>query len=286
MRSKVDTIRTACRADLPEIRALWKECFGDSDDYLDRYFRHPQSLEHLFVYEQHGVSGMMTLIPCLAGREGGSQPVLYLFALAVRPDRQGNGIGGGLMRFAEQYARREGYGGIGLVMQHAGLTHYYREKGYTPASQLGRLKLQDLSGDGDRVASLSVQAYLSIRRRFLAERNSFRFIPRLEAWNIETELTGGAVALRIREGDADLAAICAVNGGTLYVRELCLPVESNQGVIYRAVGSLAAYAKCRNVRLRLPWQEGGVPERYLMAKALTEAAKDVFGDIYANLLWD
>ncbi len=71
----------------------------------------------------------------LEGRPG---PAYYLEAFTTKRQYQGQGVGGGLLRWAEAYSRERGiaYLRLDCWAENPGLTGYYERSGYTPCGEM------------------------------------------------------------------------------------------------------------------------------------------------------
>ncbi len=101
-------IRRAEAADLPAIEAIVARAY---EKYVERLGRRPSPMDddyaakvergEALVWDEGGVAGVLVLIP--------APTHILIENVAVEPDRQGEGIGGALLEFAEARAR-----GLGL----------------------------------------------------------------------------------------------------------------------------------------------------------------------------
>ena len=129
-------IRAAAAGDLSAIERIVASAYGHYvarigkqpgpmlDDYAARIRRH----EAWVLVDGHEIAGLLVLIA--------EADHLLLDNVAVDPERQGRGVGRRLMGFAEQEARRRGYGEVRLythAMMHENVAMYprlgYRETG-------------------------------------------------------------------------------------------------------------------------------------------------------------
>ena len=105
------TVRKCTRADAPELTRLWAETFGDSERLIGEFFRLLSGMGVGLLAEGDGallgaayaVTGLELIAP---GRE--KQSCGYLYAVAVKPEARGNGIGAALSRACADMARELG----------------------------------------------------------------------------------------------------------------------------------------------------------------------------------
>jgi len=126
------TIRTATPEDKPHIEDLARDAY---QAYVPRIGREPAPMRddygalisagQVFVAEEGGqILGVLVLKD-----EPGT---LLLDNVAVRPEAQGRGCGGSLIRFAEAEARRRGFSSIRLYTNEAMIENilYYGRLGF------------------------------------------------------------------------------------------------------------------------------------------------------------
>jgi len=127
--------RTATAADIPGLKALWKQAFGDEDRFIDAFFDKLFRPEGCVMIEDEGRPiSMAHLIPCtLIFREGMEVerfPALYLYGMATDEDHRGKGLGLMLLSFAKGYAGAMGFEAIALLPADEGLFRFYKKAGY------------------------------------------------------------------------------------------------------------------------------------------------------------
>lgn len=127
-------LETARPGDLPALRALWKTCFGDADDYVNLYFEHAFRPERVFVLRKETRPLAMAISFPLCWRlERQALPGAYLYAVCTAPEARGNGYFRALLRFAEQRLEQAGCAFVCLRPGSAALWDTYGRMGYLPA---------------------------------------------------------------------------------------------------------------------------------------------------------
>lgn len=116
-----------------QLQELWKEAFGDSDTYLDLFFRSVYEEKNTFVHtEGESIVSALYLIPYEMVLDGKRVYAAYLYALATKPEYQNRGIMGGLIRRAQEVSKERGYAFTFLVPAEESLISYYSRFGYQP----------------------------------------------------------------------------------------------------------------------------------------------------------
>ena len=86
-------MRLAVIKDIPQIRTIWKICFGDVDEYLDYYFAQLFDVNNtlLYVCDEKAVA-MLQMLPAYIQLDDAQKPVQYIFAAATLPEYRKRGI--------------------------------------------------------------------------------------------------------------------------------------------------------------------------------------------------
>lgn len=112
---------------LPQLRALWKEAFGDTDDFLHGFFATAFTPDHSLCILENGnvAAALYWLDGSLA-----EQKIAYIYAVATAKAMQGKGLCRRLMDAAHAVLAQAGYSGAILVPGDAGLAGMYEKMGY------------------------------------------------------------------------------------------------------------------------------------------------------------
>lgn len=116
---------------LQQLRMLWQEAFGDTEDYLDGFFYHVFSSDRcrcVTVGDQ--VTAALYWLDCRANQ----RPMAYLYAIATAKSHRGKGLCRALMADTHSLLQDLGYAGCLLVPGHHGLFRMYRDMGYAVCS--------------------------------------------------------------------------------------------------------------------------------------------------------
>ena len=118
---------------IPGLRKLWKEAFGDSDAFLDLFFANgfsPDRCRCMADGEEIAAVCYWFDIRC----EG--QKFAYVYAVATAKASRGQGLCRKLLADCAELLKEQGYAGILLVPQDEGLIRMYGGMGYLPATGL------------------------------------------------------------------------------------------------------------------------------------------------------
>ena len=132
--------RPSAKEDIPQLKALWKQAFGDEDSFIDAFFEDLYRPERCVLIEDEGrVLSMAYLLPCTLvwkGEGGGSEGLLesadcaYLYGMCTDEAYRGRGLGLMLLSFAKGYMGAMGCEAIALLPADEGLFGFYRKAGY------------------------------------------------------------------------------------------------------------------------------------------------------------
>ena len=120
-------IKSPKAADMPGLRELWKEAFGDTDEFLDRFWHTAYSPERCrCIQTEDKIVAALYWFDC----ECRGKRVAYLYAVATAPEFRGQGFCKKLMEQTHIQLKAAGYSGAVLVPGSQTLFSYYRRLGY------------------------------------------------------------------------------------------------------------------------------------------------------------
>lgn len=139
--------------DIPALRRLWQQAFGDSDAFLDGFFATGFAPERCrCVYLEDNLAAALYWFDC----HWQGKKAAYLYAVATEASLQGRGLCRALMEDTHRYLQSAGYAGAALVPGSRELFSLYDKLGYrgfcpmqtlTVAAGETPLPLQELKGD-------------------------------------------------------------------------------------------------------------------------------------------
>ncbi len=120
-------IRTPEPTDLPMLKILWQEAFGDTLEFINTFFETAFDCSRCFCAVDNGfVTAALYWFDC----KYHDQPVAYLYAIATAKAYQGQGICHRLMEHTHKHLQNTGYIGAVLVPGSASLFDFYKDMGY------------------------------------------------------------------------------------------------------------------------------------------------------------
>lgn len=148
---------------IPALRSIWKQAFGDSDAFLDDFFKTGFAYDRCWcVFQEQEPVAAVYLFAC----QWQGNPVAYLYALAVEKAHQKQGLSRLLLSDVQAKLRHAGY--VGAIMEPAteDLRQYYGRLGYRRFG--GRKCLVfTAGGPSEPVTQLAELAYGLERKKYL-----------------------------------------------------------------------------------------------------------------------
>jgi len=132
--------RPSLPSDTPVLTKLWKEVFGDTEDYIHRFLVH-FGIDAGYVCETDcKIVAMAFALPTvlnfplnsppLKGIGDGLNTLKYIYACATHPEYRGKGIMGNLLAIIYEEACKENAAGIFLQAARPSLINYYKRLGF------------------------------------------------------------------------------------------------------------------------------------------------------------
>ncbi|MGM9613928.1 MAG: GNAT family N-acetyltransferase [Oscillospiraceae bacterium] len=242
-----DRIRSWKKEDRPQLRALWKLAFGDSDEYIDCFFKKFLRKDACVVAEADGkVVSAMYILP------GGTfNPYRenrltagYTYALATLPEYRGQGIGRAVYRAASDRALETADAAAVLPAERSLYPFYENASGAKPLSYVreARLTRDTLSGTApcDAVPVPALR-YAGMREELLGRMPHVTFP--MEFFDL-MEVTGMEFFVLANS----LAAVETDDGGVCHIRELLAPGED----VLRSVAGISRKCPAGEYIVRTP----------------------------------
>lgn len=156
-------ISTPLVSQIPSLRNLWKEAFGDSDAFLDIFFKtafHPKRCR--CITENDDVLAALYWFDC----ELNEHSIAYIYAVATTISHRGKGLCQQLMADTHQHLAEQGYESTILVPGNPGLFDFYKKIGYQPCTTIRKFECE---ANTEELLLLPVtkEEYASLRKSLL-----------------------------------------------------------------------------------------------------------------------
>lgn len=229
---------------VPSLRALWKDAFGDTDDFLDVFFSTAYSPDRCLTVTENDIPvASLYWFDCVCH----GSPIAYLYAVATARSHRGQGLCRTLMEDTQEHLEKRGYAGSILVPSDAGLFGMYRKMGYSVDVPISTVTVAPSSGRV-RLEVIDKERYAALRRRYL---------PLGAVIQEGVNLDFLATQCHFYAGD-DFLLTCHLQNGTLHGAELLGNVDRAQAItatlgakaaIFRTVGNQSPFALYRPITL-------------------------------------
>lgn len=150
---------------IPQLRTVWKDSFGDTDEFLDSFFSTGFSPSHcrcLTVEDRVAAVLYWFDVSCKGKR------MAYLYAVATAPAFREQGLCRRLMKDTHAHLSLRGYSGILLVPDGEALSRMYAGLGYIPCTTIHEF----VCAAGDMpipMHRIDREEYARLRRIYLPE---------------------------------------------------------------------------------------------------------------------
>ena len=245
---------------MPQLISLWQEAFGDTAEEALFYFQHRHKQQNMFVFEIGSeISGMLSMLPVHLHSPKQIIQARYVFAVATKKTRRGQGISTRLLEAAHQKMQAEGSSASILVPAEPSLFEFYGKRGYKTGFQVDQvhLKAGEISSRGvkGRLKRCCADKYLSIRNDVY--KSSQMFV----RWDLDalqfirhSVMASGGAMFSISIGKRQAAAVCEARGDFIRVTELACSKDMWQ----QAMALIHQHFQSEKYQLRM--QEGSLPE--------------------------
>ena len=145
------------------LRALWRQAFGDTEEFLDQFFSTGFSPRHCRCAMENGqLAAALYWFDC----EFDGRKLAYLYAIATDAVFQNRGVCRALMADTHTLLKAHGYSGTLLVPGAASLGAFYGSRGYRWATGL-REFFCTAAPEPVSVQSIDADEYARLRREVL-----------------------------------------------------------------------------------------------------------------------
>lgn len=151
-------------ADIPGLRRLWQEAFGDPDSFLDKFFSLGFSPDRCRCIREAGkIAAALYWFDCVWKEK----KVAYIYAVATDAALRGRGLCRRLLEDTHRHLKCLGYAGAVLVPGEEGLFSLYEKFGYTsfcPGKKVTVFAERPINAE-----PLSPEEYHLLRESFLGD---------------------------------------------------------------------------------------------------------------------
>ncbi len=237
-------IKSPQQADIPSLRRLWQEAFGDTDEFLDLFFTHGFSPERCrFVEEKGNTAAVLYWFDC----EWNSRKIAYIYAVATAKAHRGKGLCHKLMEHTHKHLKSKDYAGVILVPGSASLFKFYESMGYKTSCCVHEFTCS-AAEKKTPLSNISKEKFSTLRRTFLAENSVIQENENLDFLSSYASFyMGEDVILAAYKDNGNL--VCAeILGNTAKAPQIVSALDCEKGT-FRTCGDSKPFA------MYLPLQE-------------------------------
>ena len=145
---------------IPQLRQLWQEAFGDTDTFLDLFFSSAYDPQRcLCITQEETVVAAAYWFAC--------GEYAYIYAVATAKSHRGQGLCHKLMAQIHTLLPKQGFQGAVLVPGDQALRQFYSQMGYADFGGIHRFSCQ--SGTAVAIKKIDAATFAQLRRRYLPE---------------------------------------------------------------------------------------------------------------------
>ena len=149
--------------DIPALRQLWQEAFGDPDSYLDLFFSTAFLADHcLCIRQDEKLLAAAYWMDCSIGDTAAA----YIYAVATAQAARRQGLCKKLMADIHALLQERGYGCAILVPGDGALRQMYRAMGYTDFGGI-REFICEANTSATELQPIGVAEFATLRRQML-----------------------------------------------------------------------------------------------------------------------
>lgn len=158
-------IKKPADSDVKELKVLWKEAFGDTDDFIGLFFSLAFSKDNsLCVYDNESLVASLYWFDGSVGKEKAA----YIYGVATDKKHRGKGHSTALLKRCHELLKSEGYSVAILVPADEGLFNFYGRLGYRACCPIDSREYASTEEKID-FQKIDANEYLTLRNRYLPQ---------------------------------------------------------------------------------------------------------------------
>lgn len=159
------------------LRTLWKEAFGDTDVFLDTFFRTAYSHERcrVMTIDDNVVAALYWFDCSYNCQPNDNKRIAYIYAVATATSSRRQGLCHKLMKDTHEHFKNTGYDGALLVPANDKLFSFYEKMGYKVCCHIDELVVKDICDNyncqAGTITEINKDEFAKRRHTLLPERS-------------------------------------------------------------------------------------------------------------------
>lgn len=239
-----------------EVKALWKQCFSDSDEFIDLYFdmRYKEEINRAIVKDGRVISALQAIpypMTCYAR----TIEMVYISGACTHPDFRAHGVMRQLLKETHRRMYEDGIYLSTLIPAEDWLRGYYAKSGYTTcfyyeqtSVSSSALKTFDSACEVERCEYAEREVYDYFQSRMQQRPNCVQ-----HTWDdykvilADLHLGGGLVLVARLKGQIIGLAFCVKENTLSLVKEMLYDTPVGRDALFRKIFSLYGVDKLEYV---------------------------------------
>jgi len=238
---------------IPELCALWREAFGDSEEFFYRFHSTAFSENRCLCVNLDGkVAAALYWFDC----QYDGKKIAYLYAIATLKAYRGKGLCAALMNSAHEKLSALGYSGAILVPSEESLFGFYERFGYKTCTSVKEFEISlSKTSTPTSLVAVDKREYARLRRHFLPTGSVIQEGENLDFLEAQA---------RLYRGDGFVLA-ARIEGDSLFALELLGDTDSAEKIL-SALGCKKGFFRTngegRRFSMFLPFNKKITPPEY------------------------
>lgn len=222
---------------IPQLRSLWQEAFGDTEDFLDIFFHRAYSADRCrCVTQDDRVVAALYWFDC----QWEDKRLAYLYAVATAKNCRGMGFCRTLMESTHQHLAAQGYDGAILVPGSQELFILYQKLGYQISCFLRKFSCS-AGTETIPLQQVDAQTYAQARRQLLPADGVLQEGALLDFLSVYADLYTGPGIVFAAFPDGNELVVCELLGDAEKAPQILATLGFTQGT-FRTPGQEAPFA--------------------------------------------
>lgn len=251
-------IQIADNTMLKYLKEIWKECFHDSEEYINFFFNFCCPKKTLVYCVENLPVAMLTLFPAFYQIEKREYPIYYIYAVATKKEYQRKGYAAALLEYCKTLDR-----GLLLVPAMDTLFEYYKRFGFETAFYLNEYKYQEEKWEIVSAASIeeysftesNEEKYQHLRDQHFKGDGYIRWDSSVLNYILAENKKTGGYSWVVKHHETEDLIFFRIHQETLWVRETTISENYRKDILQE----LAKAFSCNQILIRSPikWKGKG-----------------------------